>query len=159
MARITVEDCIDKFPSRFELVLVASQRARKLHSGDNPTIEKDNDKNTVVALREIGDSAISVNDMKENLIQEYQTVTINDEEEENFQLESSNSVDSEDTTSAPSLEVEKEMEDLVKSEDSEIESQYEITENPLIEEDDKVQNESLPIQENEEIQTESDKQE
>ena len=159
MARITVEDCIDKFPSRFELVLVASQRARKLHSGDNPTIEKDNDKNTVIALREIGDSAISVNDMKENLIQEYQTVTINDEEEENFQLESSNSVDSEDTTSAPSLEVEKEMEDLVKSEDSEIESQYEITENPLIEEDDKVQNESLPIQENEEIQTESDKQE
>ena len=159
MARITVEDCIDKFPSRFELVLVASQRARKLHSGDNPTIEKDNDKNTVIALREIGDSAISVNDMKENLIQEYQTVTINDEEEENFQLESSNSVDSEDTTSAPSLEVEKEMEDLVKSEDSEIESQYEITENPLIEEDDEVQNESLPIQENEEIQTESDKQE
>jgi DNA-directed RNA polymerase subunit omega len=159
MARITVEDCIDKFPSRFELVLVASQRARKLHSGDNPTIEKDNDKNTVIALREIGDSAISVNDMKENLIQEYQTVTINDEEEENFQLESSNSVDSEDTTSAPSLEVEKEMEDLVKSEDSEIESQYEITENPLIEEDDEVQNESLPIQENEEIQAESDKQE
>ena len=159
MARITVEDCIDKFPSRFELVLVASQRARKLHSGDNPTIEKDNDKNTVIALREIGDSAISVNDMKENLIQEYQTVTINDEEEENFQLESLNSVDSEDTTLAPSLEVEEEMEDLVKSEDSEIESQYEITENPLIEEDDKVQNESLPIQENEEIQTESDKQE
>ena len=40
MARITVEDCIDKFPSRFELVLVASQRARKLHSGDNPTVQK-----------------------------------------------------------------------------------------------------------------------
>ena len=50
MARITVEDCIDKFPSRFELVLVASQRARKLDSGENPTIDKDNDKNTVIAL-------------------------------------------------------------------------------------------------------------
>ena len=60
MARITVEDCIDKFPSRFELVLVASQRARKLHSGDDPTVEKDNDKNTVIALREIADSTISV---------------------------------------------------------------------------------------------------
>ena len=43
MARITVEDCVDKIPSRFELVLIASQRARKLHSGDEPTVEKDND--------------------------------------------------------------------------------------------------------------------
>ena len=59
MARITVEDCIDKFESRFELVLVASQRARKLHSGEEPTIERDNDKNTVIALREIADSTIS----------------------------------------------------------------------------------------------------
>ena len=60
MARITVEDCIDKFPSRFELVLVASQRARKLHSGDEPTVEKDNDKNTVIALREIAESKFTV---------------------------------------------------------------------------------------------------
>ena len=45
MARITVEDCIDKFPSRFELVLVASQRARRLHSGETPTVDKENDKN------------------------------------------------------------------------------------------------------------------
>ena len=76
MARITVEDCIDKFPSRFELVLVASNRARKLHSGDEPTIERDNDKNTVIALREIADSTISKEDMKENLIQEYQTLKL-----------------------------------------------------------------------------------
>ena len=48
MARITVEDCIDKFPSRFELVLVASQRTRKLFSGETPTVEKNNDKNTVI---------------------------------------------------------------------------------------------------------------
>ena len=68
MARITVEDCIDKFPSRFELVLVASQRARKLHSGDDPTVQKNNDKNTVIALREIADSTITVENMKENLI-------------------------------------------------------------------------------------------
>ena len=82
MARITVEDCIDKFPSRFELVLVASQRARKLHSGDEPTVEKDNDKNTVIALREIADSTLTVAEMKENLIQEFQKVTLSDEEEE-----------------------------------------------------------------------------
>ena len=96
MARITVEDCIDKFPSRFELVLVASQRARNLHSGDNPTVEKDNDKNTVIALREIADSTISVEAMKENLIQEYQTVTISDEEE-NLELENSGNFDEKDS--------------------------------------------------------------
>ena len=75
MARITVEDCIDKFESRFELVLVASNRARKLHSGETPTVEKDNDKPTVIALREIADESISVDSLKEKLIQEYQTVS------------------------------------------------------------------------------------
>ncbi|MDC3156899.1 DNA-directed RNA polymerase subunit omega, partial [Pelagibacteraceae bacterium] len=81
MARITVEDCIDKFPSRFELVLVASNRARKLYSGENPTVETDNDKNTVIALREIADETISTDQLKDDLIQEYQTnVFIEDEE-------------------------------------------------------------------------------
>ena len=90
MARITVEDCIDKFPSRFELVLVASQRARKLHSGELSSIEKDNDKNTVIALREIAESTYTVEESKEKLIQEYQTVTIHDEEEENIEIENAN---------------------------------------------------------------------
>jgi DNA-directed RNA polymerase subunit omega len=81
MARITVEDCIDKFESRFELVLVASNRARKLHSGETPTVEKDNDKSTVIALREIADESISVDSLKEKLIEEYQTVSPIDEEE------------------------------------------------------------------------------
>ena len=82
MARITVEDCIDKFESRFELVLVASNRARKLHSGDEPTVQKDNDKNTVIALREIADETISADEFKQSLIEEYQTVSpINDEDE------------------------------------------------------------------------------
>ena len=80
MARITVEDCIDKFPSRFELVLVASNRARKLHAGENPTIEKDNDKNTVIALREIADETLSVEELKNDLIEEYQTTTFNEDE-------------------------------------------------------------------------------
>ena len=81
MARITVEDCIDKFESRFELVLVASNRARKLHSGETPTVEKDNDKPTVIALREIADESLSVDSLKNKLIQEYQTVAPIDEDE------------------------------------------------------------------------------
>ena len=81
MARITVEDCIDKFESRFELVLVASNRARKLHSGEAPTVEKDNDKNTVISLREIAEETISADEFKQSLIEEYQTASPIDEEE------------------------------------------------------------------------------
>jgi len=88
MARITVEDCIDKFESRFELVLVASNRARKLHSGENPTVDKNNDKNTVIALREIADESIEIVTLKEDLIEEYQTVSSSDDEE--LSLEYSN---------------------------------------------------------------------
>ena len=81
MARITVEDCIDKFPSRFELVLVASNRARKLHSGETPTVEKDNDKNTVIALREIADETVDISILKNDLIEEYQTTSFSEDEE------------------------------------------------------------------------------
>ncbi len=80
MARITVEDCTDKFPSRFELVLIASNRARKLHSGETPTIDRDNDKNTVIALREIAEEKITVDNLKNDLIEEYQIVTLNEDE-------------------------------------------------------------------------------
>ena len=83
MARITVEDCIDKFPSRFELVLVASNRARKLFSGENPTVEIDNDKNTVIALREIAEETLTKEQLKNDLIEEYQTNTFSEDEEIN----------------------------------------------------------------------------
>ena len=83
MARITVEDCIDKFPSRFELVLVASNRARKLHSGENPTIEIDNDKNTVIALREIAEETLTKEQLKNDLIEEYQTNPFSEDEDIN----------------------------------------------------------------------------
>ena len=83
MARITVEDCIDKFPSRFELVLVASNRARKLYSGENPTVEIDNDKNTVIALREIAEETLTKEKLKNDLIEEYQTSTFSEDEEIN----------------------------------------------------------------------------
>ena len=81
MARITVEDCIDKFPSRFELVLVASNRARKLYTGENPSIDIDNDKNTVIALREIAEETITVEYLKNDLIEEYQTNTFTEDED------------------------------------------------------------------------------
>ena len=83
MARITVMDCIDKFPSRFELVLVASNRARKLHSGEDPTVEIDNDKNTVIALREIAEESVTVENLKNDLIEEYQTTVFTEDEDLN----------------------------------------------------------------------------
>ncbi len=72
MARVTVEDCIDKIDNRFELVLLASHRARLISSGAPITIERDNDKNPVVALREIADERFSPEDMKEDLIHSLQ---------------------------------------------------------------------------------------
>ena len=157
MARITVEDCIDKFPSRFELVLVASQRARKLHSGDELTVERDNDKNTVIALREIAESTLTVEDMKENLIQEYQTVTINDEEEENLELESFEKNENEENIksvanlSISSNGAEEEINNLISSEDSEIKKQYEIDDN--IENNIDSNNSSIADESQEDIQT------
>ena len=134
MARITVEDCIDKFPSRFELVLVSSQRARKLHSGEEPTVDRDNDKNTVVALREIAESTMTVDEMKENLIQEYQTITLNDEEEENLEIESFESDDKDENKkteekSKKDNDIDEELKSLVSAEDEEINEQFEVTEN------------------------------
>ena len=90
MARITVEDCIDKFDSRFELVLVASNRARKLHSGEEPTVEKNNDKNSVIALREIAEETISADEFKQSLVEEYQSVSPIDEEELGLEFDNEN---------------------------------------------------------------------
>ena len=72
MARVTVEDCIDKVENRFELVLLASHRARMISSGQQITIDRDNDKNTVVALREIADETLAPEDLKEDLIHSLQ---------------------------------------------------------------------------------------
>ena len=131
MARITVEDCVDKIPSRFELVIVASQRARELHSGETPTIDKDNDKNTVIALREIADTTIPIEKMKENLIEGFQKVTINDEENENFETESlkqKNNEQSEDLISDSKSQIEEEIKKLTLAEDKDLEKKFEINE-------------------------------
>ncbi|MBU0585063.1 MAG: DNA-directed RNA polymerase subunit omega [Alphaproteobacteria bacterium] len=72
MARVTVEDCIDKVDNRFELVLLAGHRARQISQGAQITIPRDNDKNPVVALREIADETLSPGDLKEDLIHSLQ---------------------------------------------------------------------------------------
>ena len=72
MARVTVEDCVDKVESRFELILLASHRARTLSSGSPLLVDRDNDKNPVVALREIADSKLTPDDMREDLIHSLQ---------------------------------------------------------------------------------------
>ena len=68
MARVTVEDCIDKVESPYELVLVAKERATQLNSGIEPSLDRDNDKNTVIALREIAEENIKVNDLTESAV-------------------------------------------------------------------------------------------
>ena len=81
MARVTVEDCVDKVPNRFELVLLAAHRARTISAGSPITVERDNDKNPVVALREIAEQTISPEDLKEDLIHSLQAHVEVDEPE------------------------------------------------------------------------------
>ena len=76
MARVTVEDCIEKISNRFDLVLTASQRARGILKGDIPTVDRDDDKNPVVALREIAAETVDVGVLGEGLIKKLQRVTI-----------------------------------------------------------------------------------
>jgi DNA-directed RNA polymerase subunit omega len=81
MARVTVEDCVDKVPNRFELVLLASHRARTISAGSPITIERDNDKNPVVALREIAEQTVSPEDVNEDFIHSMQKYVEVDEPE------------------------------------------------------------------------------
>src|SRR5579883_3038020 len=87
MARVTVEDCILKIPNRFELVLLAAQRARDVASGAPITLERDNDKNPVVALREIADETIPLEQVKNSLIKGMQKHVEVDEPEEDKELD------------------------------------------------------------------------
>ena len=82
MARVTVEDCVDKVPNRFDLVMLAAHRAREISSGSELTVPRDNDKNPVVALREIADETLSAANLHEAAVQSYQTQIEVDEPEE-----------------------------------------------------------------------------
>jgi DNA-directed RNA polymerase subunit omega len=81
MARVTVEDCIDKIPNRFELVLLSGHRARTISAGAQIAVDRDNDKNPVVALREIAETTISPDDLKEELVHSLQKYVEVDEPE------------------------------------------------------------------------------
>ena len=87
MARVTVEDCVLKVPNRFELVLLAAQRARDVTAGAQITLERDNDKNPVVALREIADETISLDHLQNSLIKGMQKHVEIDEPEEDTEIE------------------------------------------------------------------------
>ena len=87
MARVTVEDCIEKIENRFELIIAASQRAREISNGVQIEVDKDNDKNTVISLREIGDGAITYDDLKERYLKSLQKVVINNDEDEENDIE------------------------------------------------------------------------
>jgi DNA-directed RNA polymerase subunit omega len=86
MARVTVEDCVLRIPNRFELVMLAAQRARKIGSGAPLTIDRDNDKNPVVALREIADETVETGNLKEELVRSHQRMVAYEEEEESIDL-------------------------------------------------------------------------
>ena len=89
MARVTVEDCVLKIPNRFDLVMLSAQRAREIAAGGSLTVERDNDKNPVVALREIAETTVKPNELEEAIVTSLQRVRI-DEEDETEELASLN---------------------------------------------------------------------
>jgi DNA-directed RNA polymerase subunit omega len=80
MARVTVEDCVDKVPNRFDLVLLSAQRARQISGGADLTIDRDRDKNPVVALREIAETTVKPRDLEEALVSSLQRVQVDDDD-------------------------------------------------------------------------------
>jgi len=87
MARVTVEDCVERVPNRFELVMMAAQRSREISAGAEITVERDNDKNPVVALREIADETVPLDKLKDDLVRGLQKVPEIDEPEEDEPME------------------------------------------------------------------------
>jgi len=133
MARVTVEDCIDKVENRFDLVLLAAYRARSLHNGEEPTVSKDNDKAGVVALREIAEETVSTSILKEEIIKSLQLYNneednidddaANDENtqtEENQQSENQEKVENIETTE---LNEDIRQDDMLKAETEILEEQ------------------------------------
>ena len=87
MARVTVEDCVDKIPNRYELLMVAAQRAKDISAGAPITVARDNDKNPVVALREIADETVSIEELQKSLVMGLQKyVEVEEPEEEELEI-------------------------------------------------------------------------
>lgn len=85
MARVTVEDCVEKVPSRFELVVLAAKRARQISAGSALTVDRENDKNTVVALREIAEESIELEQLRDSLVASYRQYSPVEENEEELE--------------------------------------------------------------------------
>ncbi len=101
MARVTVEDCIDKVPNRFELVLLSSHRSRQISAGSAISVDRDNDKNPVVALREIADEQLSPGDLKEDLIHSLQKHVEVDEPEDEMEMAEAETIVAGDESAEP----------------------------------------------------------
>ena len=109
MARVTVEDCVDKVPNRFELVLLAAHRSRMIREGSPITVDRDNDKDPVVSLREIADESVDLKVVKEALISNLQDIRPGEENEreaDRMALESAPAATEEDVMRADQAELE-----------------------------------------------------
>ena len=87
MARVTVEDCVEKIPNRYELLMVAAQRAKDISAGSHLLVDRDNDKNSVVALREIAENKVSIENLQKSLVMNLQKfVEVEEPEEEELEI-------------------------------------------------------------------------
>lgn len=93
MARVTVEDCIERIPNRFDLVLTASQRARGIMKGDLPTLDRDNDKNPVIALREIAAETVDIGNLNDGIVKKLQRLTAQEEQQQPAEEQAAADVD------------------------------------------------------------------
>lgn len=153
MARVTVEDCILKIPNRFDLVILAGQRARNISAGAPLTIERDNDKNPVIALREIAESSVEVADLEEAVVKSLQKYVEIDEPETEDEMEMLTAESLAQTVAEdlgqvvgePEGQVEGEIEAEIEAEtesfepESDIESEVEVTADEAAVEDDAVE--------------------
>lgn len=105
MARVTVEDCIEKIPNRFNLVLMAAHRARNISAGSELTLDRDNDKNPVVALREIADETLDMDALKESLVTGLQRVLPSEDEDDGDDRNSGRTAEPLEALPAPPVEM------------------------------------------------------
>ena len=138
MARITVEDCLKKIDSQYDLVLLAKERTTQLNAGDTPLVPQDNDKNTVIALREIGEGKISIDTLKEaaiNKLRKYQKETVELEEvdyehEDEFDKIYKGEISKSGAAILPSKRVRRLPEKVITAEDNEAKESIKQTKQP-----------------------------
>ncbi len=139
MARVTVEDCIDKIPNRYELLMVAAQRAKDISAGSPITLPRDNDKNPVIALREIADNTVNIEDLQRSLVmglQKYVEVEEPEEEELEIMAAEKELVDLDEQFSGLLLDSDVSDSMQVVDEDGEVDDDLDLAADDSIEDDD-----------------------